>query len=153
MKSRQVSFFSGLFLQAFPRQEQPGGGGCLKGGRIWMVDGESPSEMFFLRAPRVKMSREASAGFYSRGVSCKPALGRVQRSLRQRSSSWSQSSCFYQPASAIPEFCPLPSDKLFPISSPIPGCGYTPTFALRWVFILPPPLSWPASENTSVFSP
>lgn len=122
------------------------------------MDGESASDLFFLSALGVKMGREVSAGFQSPGVRCEPAPVRVQRSLRQMSSIWSQSACFYQlpvqqPVSVIMEFCPPPSGKLFPISSPTLGSGYSPTFVSRWMFILPLPSSWPVSEKASILSP
>lgn len=106
---------------------------------------------------KARLPQATSAGSPSPRAGCEPAPGRVQSTLRQRRSSWSQSACFsqpplQQPASAIPEFCPPPSSKLFPISCLTPGSGYSLTFALRWMFILPPLLSWPDSEKASVLS-
>lgn len=117
--------FPGLFLQTFPGQEQPGGWGWRWGRGVRPVDGESPSGLLYLKAPGVRSRESRWVG--KLGLS-EPAPCRVQRSPGQRSSSWSQSACcspppFQQPASVIPEFCPPPSSKLFPISSPTPGSG------------------------------
>lgn len=129
--------FLGLFLQAFPGQQQPEGGGWQWGGGVQLVDGESSSGLSFLRIPGVGLGGEDSTApgslcwlpIIQNRVRARP--GAESKDLRQRSGSWSQSACFsqpplQQPASAIPEFCPPPSCKLFPISSPTQALATAP---------------------------
>ena len=52
--------FLGLFLQAFPGQQQPEGGGWQRGGGVQLVDRESSSGLSFLRIPGVGLGQEDS---------------------------------------------------------------------------------------------
>ena len=125
--------FLGLFLQAFPGQQQPEGGGWQWGGGVQLVDGESSSGLSFMRIPGLRLGGEDST---APGSLCwLPVIqNRVWARPGQSPKIWDRGAAagLNQLASPSPLFSSQP--RPFPNSVPLPPASCFP--------LAPPPRLW-----------